>query len=211
MQLGRAGSEIKKELLLRGHEVLGIARDPSKVEPADGLTVVKGVVPLIYEEISILIKGVEVVVNAYAPPFGNETELSDFTKQLDGGAAQAKVERVIMVGGAGTLKIGDGEDDGYVVDQPWLPPEWLGYAKAHVEALAVLKNSRSLWTAITPPAYLEVGPRRGTYRTGTDSLVYEVLEDGTKKSSISYADFAIALVDEIDQRKYLNTRFTVGY
>ncbi len=76
---GNAGSNIKKELLSRGHEVVGVARDPSKVEPAENLVVIQGSVD---SDIGPIIAGSDVVVNAFAPPYDDVQQLVTFTARL---------------------------------------------------------------------------------------------------------------------------------
>ena len=85
--------------------------------------------------------------------------------------------------------------------------EWKGIAQAHVDAFDVLKASDVNWTVLTPPTYFIEGPKVGTFRLGDDELVFGA--DG--KASISYFDYAIAVVDEIEKRQYERKRFTLGY
>jgi hypothetical protein len=69
-------------------------------------------------------------------------------------------------------------------------------------------NRRVSWTYLSaPPVYFAPGQRTGKYRSGLDHPV----EDATGRSSLSYEDFAVATIDEVEQRKFINKRFTVGY
>ncbi|HWW11504.1 MAG TPA: NAD(P)-dependent oxidoreductase, partial [Brevundimonas sp.] len=63
------------------------------------------------------------------------------------------------------------------------------------------------WTFFSPAALIEEGPRLGRYRTGGDQLV----TDDNGDSKISYADYAIAMVDELEQPKHSRARFTAAY
>ena len=109
-----------------------------------------------------------------------------------------------MVGGAGGLEVAPGQ---LVINQPWFPEQWKPIAQAHIDALEVLRASNINWTTLTPPGMFTPGDRTGTYRLGLENLVAK--EDGT--SSISMEDYAIALVDEIENPRHERKRFSVGY
>jgi putative NADH-flavin reductase len=117
------------------------------------------------------------------------------------------VRRVLVVGGAGSLQVAPGLD---LVDAPGFPEAWKGVALAHRDALKVWRGPQAAeleWTYVSPAALIEPGERRGSYRTGTDRLVAD--EQGN--SHISAEDFAIALVDEIEQGNHVRARFTAAY
>jgi putative NADH-flavin reductase len=63
------------------------------------------------------------------------------------------------------------------------------------------------WTFFSPAALIEAGPRLGRYRTGGDQLV----TDDKGESRISFADYALAMVDELEQPKHSRARFTAAY
>ena len=196
---GKSGSRIQTELLSRGHTVTSVARDASKIAPADNLTVVQGNVT---DDLVALINGHDVVVNAYAPPFESVQDLVGFTQRL-ADAAKATNTRILMVGGAGGLQVAPGE---LVINQSWFPEAWRPIAQAHIDALEVLRASDSNWTVLTPPTMFNPGERTGKFRLDLENLV--ATEAG---SSISMEDYAIALVDEIENRKHERLRFTIGY
>jgi putative NADH-flavin reductase len=87
------------------------------------------------------------------------------------------------------------------------PAEWKGIAEAHEKALRLLQESSIDWTYLSPSAFFEPGRRTGKFRLGQDQLL--TADDG--KSSISMEDYAIALVDELEQPQHRRQRFTVGY
>mmetsp|Transcript_7929 Transcript_7929/g.7082 ORF Transcript_7929/g.7082 Transcript_7929/m.7082 type:complete len:210 (-) Transcript_7929:68-697(-) len=199
---GNSGSTLKTELLSRGHEVIGVTRDAKKVQPEERLTVVQA--DALNDDLVPIIQGADVVVNAYAPGWDDVTVLIKETTKLIDAVKSTGVNRLIHVGGAGTLNI---EGSGRVIDQPWFPENWKGIAQAHVDAFEILKNSSINWTVLTPPTYFEVGERTGKFRLGEDNLIFG--PDG--KAAISYADYAIALADEIETPKNIKKRFTVAY
>jgi putative NADH-flavin reductase len=111
---------------------------------------------------------------------------------------------LLVVGGAGSLEVAPGQR---LIDQPDFPPEYLGEARAGADALDYLRGVDDLdWTFLSPPAFFFEGPRTGTFRLGKDALLSNA--DG---SSISFADYAIAMADEIEHPAHICARFTVGY
>jgi len=196
---GKSGSRIQTELLSRGHSVVAIVRDPSKITHQANLTVRQGDIS---GDLEALIAGSDVVVNAYAPPFESVNDLVPFTSRL-ADAAKATNTRLVMVGGAGGLEVAPGE---LVINQSWFPAEWKPIAQAHIDALEVLRASDANWTTLTPPGMFQPGERTGKFRLGLENLV--ATESG---SAISMEDYAIALVDEIENPQHERLRFSIGY
>jgi putative NADH-flavin reductase len=115
------------------------------------------------------------------------------------------VKRYIAVGGAGSLKAADGK---LVMDSPHIPAEWMPSIKEGAELLKLLRTEQQLeWTFFSPAVSIGPGARTGKFRLGGDEVV--TAADG--KSSISYDDYAIALVDELEHPKHVRRRFTIGY
>lgn len=114
--------------------------------------------------------------------------------------------RYIVVGGAGSL-YSPGTTT-RIVDSGQLPEAWMPEVRGGANFLDLLKAEKDLdWTFISPSMMFDVGPRTGKFRLGQDELL--VRSDGS--SAISFADYAIALVDEIEQPMHRRCRFTVGY
>jgi putative NADH-flavin reductase len=200
---GQAGSRILKELLDRGHTVIAIVRDPAKVKPQPGLTAVKGDVT---DEASIVAAstGADALVSAYGPGPEHPELLVPATEHLLSAARNCGVPRFLFVGGAGALEVAPGVT---LIDSGHLPAEWLPIAQAHADALALARSSNVNWTSLAPSAFFEPGQRTGKFRLATDSLIM----DDKQQSRISFEDFAIALVDELERPKHEGQRFTVGY
>jgi len=201
---GNSGSEIVKELLRRGHKVTGVARkvDSLKAQPevtakTDDLSNV--------DAIAEVIQGADVVVSAYQPPADNTDALIDVTKRQIDAVKKAGVSRLVVVGGAGQLEVAPGVT---LIKSGYLPAEYMPIALSHEKAAEVLKSSSGInWTYIAPAAYFVPGERTGKYRTGTNNLV----SDEKGESRITFADYAIALVDEIEKPKHERALFSVGY
>jgi putative NADH-flavin reductase len=200
---GHAGARILTELLVRGHQVTAIVRDPARLPARAGLTIRPGDLKDV-AQIADAVRGTEAVVSAYGPGLNAPGELVGATERLVAGLQQAGVRRLLMVGGAGSLEVAPGIQ---LVDSGHLPEEWRPIAVAHRDALEVLKASPLDWTSLCPAAYFEPGARTGVFRLGKDNLVAN--EKG--ESRISMEDFAIALVDELEQRAHSRQRFSVGY
>ena len=120
-------------------------------------------------------------------------------------AKKAGVKRVLVVGGAGSLLL---TDDSRVIDSKDFPEAYKAEASAGAVYLDALKQEKELdWTFLSPSAEFVEGPRTGSYKLGKDHLL--IGADG--KSWITFADYAIALLDEVEQPKHSRQRFTVGY
>jgi putative NADH-flavin reductase len=211
---GKAGSRILTELLGRKHEVVavvrGLDRAPDRLAPNDGLTVVDGDLSSV-EGIAERIGGAQAVVSAYGPPPDRTEELIDVTKreiaavqQVSQQASSGHAPRLVVVGGAGSLEVAPRITLESAKD---FPAAWRPIAQAHEKALELLLESSIDWTYLSPSAFFEPGPRTGKFRLGQDAL----LTAANGKSWISMEDYAIALVDELEQPQRRRQRFTVGY
>jgi putative NADH-flavin reductase len=193
---GRAGSEITRELASRGHQVTAIARKPEAIPSAEGVTAVQGDAgdPA---ALPGLIAGSDAVISALHFDVGAATLL--------GALKQAGVPRLLVTGGAASLTLPDGSR---VIDSPDFPEEWKGPAQGGIAFLDALKGESEIdWTFFSPAALIFEGPRTGHYRAGGDALVLDDKGD----SKISFADYAIAMVDELEQHKHSRARFTAAY
>jgi len=202
---GMIGSRVAAELVRRGHEVTGVSRQGSA---APGTTAAKGDAADT-ARIAELAKGKDAIVMAISPPRdGSEPAgptLAAGRSLLDA-ARQAGVRRVIMVGGAGSLETSPGVR---LVDSPDFPDGYKKEALAHAGLLeAVRAEAGDLdWTYISPAATIAPGERTGSYRTGGD----EFFTDADGKSFITAEDYAVGLVDELEQSKAVGRRISFGY
>ena len=200
---GNSGSEIVKELVKRGHKVTGVARNVDKLKDVAGVEA-KADDLSNADAVAGIIKGADVVVSAYQPPPDNTDKLIDVTKLQIEAVKKAGGPRLVVVGGAGQLEVAPGVT---LIKSGYLPAEYLPIAISHEKAAEVLKGSDVNWTYIAPAAYFVPGERTGKYRIGTNNLV----SDEKGESKISFADYAIALVDEIEKPKHERQLFSVGY
>jgi putative NADH-flavin reductase len=194
---GRAGREISAELARRGHQVTAISRHPENAVEADGVTAVAGDVNHV-DALADAIRGHDAVVSAVM--FADTDPAA-----LVGVVRASGVPRYLVVGGAGSLEVAPGVA---LIDTPEFPAEYKAEASRGADFLAYLRGVEDMdWTFLSPSAYFFVGDRKGSFRLGKD----ELLVDADGKSSISYADYAIALVDEVEKAEHSRQRFTVGY
>lgn len=196
---GNAGTRILKELTSRGHEVTAIARNVDGVAAQDGVTA-KSADADDPAALAEAIRGADVAISALK--FG----ASDPEKLIKA-VRDAGVKRYLVVGGAASLT--SPGTTTRIVDSGQIPEEWMPEIGAGVRFLDRLKQEPEGldWTFLSPSMFFGPGERTGTFRLGKDELL--VAEDG--KSSISYEDYAIALVDEIEKAAHPRQRFTVGY
>ena len=195
---GRAGSQLVEEALRRGHEVTAIARHAAARWSQQAGVTPRDVDVNDAAALQAALAGHDTVFSAVrfsdAPP----ATLVEPVKK-------AGVKRLLVVGGAASLRVASGQR---LLDTPDFPAAYKPEATAGAAFLDVLRNERELdWTFLSPSALFFEGPRTGQFRVGGDELL--VAADG--KSSISFADYAIAYLDELERPAHSRRRFTVGY
>ncbi|MDH6121133.1 putative NADH-flavin reductase [Kitasatospora sp. GAS204A] len=206
---GTIGSAIVREALHRGHQVTAVVRDPAKItESHPSLTVTKGDV-LDPASVRSAAAGQDVLVSAVGGGDGpgHLATIEPAARSLVEGlrALGDQAPRLISVGGAGSLRTPDGS---LVWDAPGLPEWLLQIMHAHGDALDYYRTVSDVsWTSLSPAATIEPGERTGDYRTAQEQLV--AAADGT--SRISVEDYAVAVIDEIEQPQHLGERFACGY
>lgn len=194
---GRAGTAIRAELLRRGHGVTAIARHAATADLEPG---VRAVDADIFDAAGLAkaLRGHDAVISAawFWP---------DSSRPLVNAVKLSGVRRALFVGGASSLDSGDGR---MLIDVLEMPDDWMPAIREGVRLLEILRGTDDLdWTFVSPPLEIGPGPRRGTYRTDPDRLV----TDESGRSSISFDDYAIAMVDALENAACLRGRFGVGY
>jgi uncharacterized protein len=204
---GFVGTALLDELLRRGHAVTALARTPSKLVPRAGLAVVQADV-LDASQVAQAVEGQDAVVSAYNPGWTVPDLHDQFLKGFDAivaGVKRSGVKRLVTVGGAGSLFVAPGVQ---LVDTPEFPADWKQGALAAREALNRIRTETELaWSFVSPAVFLEPGERKGGFRIGGE----QVLMAGDKPASITVADLAVAIVDELEAPRHVRQRFTVGY
>jgi putative NADH-flavin reductase len=193
---GRAGSQIVQELARRGHQVTAIARNPDKAPKLAGVTA-KAVDVHDAKAMTEALKGHDVVVSALRFLDATPAEVISVVKA-------SGVPRYLIVGGASSLLAGGRR----LFDSPHFPAEYKPEAGAGIDFLDALKAEPTLdWSYLSPSMIFDGDERTGKFRLGGD----ELLTPAEGPSRITFPDFAIAMVDEIETPKHSRRRFTVGY
>jgi putative NADH-flavin reductase len=203
---GMIGSRILDEALRRGHTVNAVVRDTSKIAARPNLTITAGDATDA-ASIAATAAGSDIAISAYSPGHGDQDDLSKNARALLDGLAQAKVGRVISVGGAGSLEVAPGMK---LVDAPGFPDLYKTRATAQGRALEIFRASAGApvaWTFVSPAAEIAPGERTGTFRIGGDAF----MTDANGASKISAEDYAIAILDEAERNTAPNKRISVAY
>ncbi|MEU7758192.1 MULTISPECIES: NAD(P)-dependent oxidoreductase [Micromonospora] len=203
---GTAGSRIAAEAAERGHRVTAAVRRPEAVGYLPpGVRTVTGDATSA-RSVRELAEDADVLVVAIG---GGERELwRDAARTLvDTLRELPDPPRVIHVGGGSTLLTPKGTR---YLDEPDFPEEYRDSAHGQADALEFYRTSADgvTWTYVSPPPLeFHPGERTGHYRTGTDHPV----TDAQGRSVLTYEDLAVAIVDEIENQRFGNARFTVAY
>lgn len=207
---GNIGRRIAAEALARGHAVVGVVRDPAQVaspDPRIPLVAGDATVPASVAEVA---RGADAVVSAISPrpnPRGRSApSLAAAARALLAGVREAGVRRLVVVGGAGSLEVAPGVR---LMDAPGFPEAYRAEAAEGAESLAVLRAEGAGvdWTFVSPAAEIGPGERTGAYRTTGDAF----LADAEGRSVISFEDYAVALVDELERPRHAGRRFGVAH
>jgi putative NADH-flavin reductase len=203
---GKGGRLVVSEAAGRGHEVVAVLRSdrPDEVWP-DGVKVVTGDVTSA-SSVRELVQGASAVVVTVGGPGRSIWKDAATTLLSEIAALEGPSPRIIHMGGGASLLMPDGKR---IVDSIEIPPAYLDAAIGQADALDTYRSSNGVtWTFFSPPPLnFFDGERIGTFRTGTDSPVV----DDQGESRLSYQDFAVAVVDEIENPQNLNRRFTAAY
>jgi putative NADH-flavin reductase len=190
---GRAGRRAVVEAAARGHEVTAVVRGGVGSDLArDGVTVVTGDVTDA-ASVATAAAGHDAAVTAAARL---DMPAVDFftaaTTALVDGLGAAGVRRLVAVGMGPVLEVTPGRR---LLDGPDFPPEYRAFALGHVAQLDVLRPADLDWVVLAPPVALldDTAERTGRFRTGGAALL------DPPDATLSYADLAVALVDEADR------------
>lgn len=207
---GFVGNALLEELLARGHDVTALVRNPDKLAARPNLHVIKTDVQDA-AQVQAAVAGNDAVISAFNPGWANPDIYQDFmsgTRAIMAGTKAAGVKRYIVIGGAGSLYAPDGTQ---LVDSPNFPAAIYPGASAARDGLTELKQESALdWTQLSPPVAFHAGgptERTGKYRVGGDTP----LNTGDGPGTISAADLALAVVDELEAPKHVGERFTVAW
>lgn len=208
---GLVGTAVLNEAIARGHEVTAIVREPEKIKLQNVKLTIQKADATDVGETAPLLENHDAVISAYNAGWTNPNIYHDFlegSRSIEKAVKKSGTKRYLVVLGAGSLYIQPGVQ---LIDTPQFPQEFRAGAMAAKDYLDELKQDTELnWTAVSPAIEFHAGvphERRGTYRTGTESPVF----DDKGKSTISAEDLAVAILDELENPKFIKQRFTVAY
>lgn len=207
---GFVGSHILEELVHRNMEVTAIARDVENLKNKPHVLAVQ--MDVMHDNsLGSALNGNDVVISAFNAGWTNPEIYDDYlegSRHILKELKETGIKRFIVIGGAGSLL---DENDNRLVDAPNFPKEIKPGALAAADFYEVIQREDELdWTFISPAIEMnpsKKGKRTGKYRTGTDHPVFD--HDG--HSNISVEDLAVAVVDEVENNKFIKKRFTAGY
>jgi putative NADH-flavin reductase len=202
---GHIGLELVREAVQRGHQVTAAAREVAQAPAIEGVhwVALDAGQPA---ALQAALQGQDAVLAAVSGRKSGHDTVPAIAAQLLQALPAAGVQRLLWVGGAGSLEVAPGVK---VIDSPDFPADWKPEALGQSAALEVLRASSGTvdWTFFSPAALIEPGARSGQYRVGGEQLLLD--EQG--RSRISISDFAVALLDALEQGKYLRQRVGIAY
>jgi putative NADH-flavin reductase len=200
---GRIGQHITLEALVRGHKVKALVRNPERFPIAHPRLTVARVDIFDPASVAEAITDSDVVVNATGAG-GSDPHtfyINSTIAVIEGVKRAGGNKRLIVVGGAGSLEVAPGVQ---LVDTPDFSNVARPISQAQRKTLDILRSSDIAWTFFSPSEHIAPGRRTGKYRLGTDQL----LTNNEGESFISMEDYAVALLDEIEQSRFIRQRFT---
>ncbi|AZG72282.1 NAD(P)-dependent oxidoreductase [Shewanella livingstonensis] len=203
---GWIGSTIMQQAISRGHEVVAVVRDASKVTQDVSVRTLD-ITQMSAPTVATAFADIDVVIVAIGGRAAQNHEIvAQTAKQLLQYLPKTGTSRLLWVGGAGSLEVAPGVT---LVSTPEFPADYKAEAIAQGEALAVFRGTDSAidWTYVSPAAIIFPGDSEGQYRLGGD----EFFTDAAGQSRVSVVDYAKAMVDEAESAKHVNQRISVAY
>ena len=196
---GKAGRLIVQEAIDRGHEVTAIVRDRNKLDVH---------VRILEKDIQSLksedLKDIDVLINAMGAGTQDPILYQDATKHMIDVLLDLPKLRYLVVGGAGSL-FTDATMAYALYETEQFPKAIYPTAMNMAKALELLRASQILWTFFSPAIQFDPkGRRTGTYQLGSEWVILNQAQE----SYISYPDYVIALLDEVENPHFICKRFT---
>jgi putative NADH-flavin reductase len=197
---GKVGSLVAAEAARRGHEITAIVRDKNKIPDKNYKIIEKNLFDLTVEDINQL----DAVVSAFGTPFdgSRDEEHTKAAEYLIKVFRDAPKTRILFVGGAASLYMDPKKEK---VALETIPEEWRGVPTATAKGLSLIRKSGINWTYFSPALFFDsAGVATGSYIPGTEFVFF----NKKGESYLSYADAAIAIVDELESNSHPQERFT---
>jgi uncharacterized protein len=222
---GFVGSRVLNEALERGHQVTAIVRNTERLPARPGIIPLQANVQD-FDSIASAVAGHDVVISAYNPGHDLEANPLLYRDIVEGAvkiiaAVKRAGTRLVYIGGSGSLHVNPSlmlaDDPDFPAEySKHSPPSLAHFAKAKVKSKDVPLGGRTafllfehdnsfVWSFISPPLFMEPGPRTGTYKLGADAFPFE----GGIPAGINLDDFAMAVLDETENPRHIHGHFTV--
>ena len=197
---GKAGRLIVKEAMDRNLDVTAVVRGENKSAAS------KVIAKDLFDLTAADLKGFDAVVDAFGAWTPETLEQHSTTLKHLCDTLSGTDTRLLVVGGAGSLYVNP-EHTATVSDGPDFPEMFKPLAAAMAKALGELRQRKDVkWTYISPAGDFQAeGERTGEYILGGEELTL----NSKGESVISYADYAIAMVNEIVGRSHIQERISV--
>ena len=196
---GKAGRLIVQEAIDRGHEVTAIVRDRNKLDVNVNVQE-KDILSLMGEDL----KDFDVLINAMGAGTQDPIIYQDATKHMIDVLLDLPKLRYLVVGGAGSL-FTDATMASALYETEQFPKAIYPTAMNMAKALELLRDSQIKWTFFSPAIQFDpMGRRTGTYQLGSEWVILNQAQE----SYISYPDYVIALLDEVENPHFICKRFT---
>jgi putative NADH-flavin reductase len=203
---GFIGSALLDEALSRGHAVKALVTRPERLTAREGLDVEKSDV-LNTNALTEQLRGTEALLSAFSG-HAQEDIYGYYVKGFNAilAATQAaRVPRLLLVGGAGSLEVAPGQ---LLINAPGFPAEYRATAEGAKTALEKLRAQQGqAWSVLAPAAEIYPGERTGNFRLSGSSM----LTDAEGKSRISVRDYAVAMINELEKPRHPDQLFSVAY
>lgn len=206
---GFVGSALLEEALGRGWQVKALVRNAGKIRRRGPELKVVETDVTDEGKLEQLARGAEAVISAFNPGWSNPDiydETLEGYRAIIEGVRRSGVARLLVVGGAGSLYVKPGVR---VLDGP-VPEQILPGIKSLAQVYYdLLMPEKALdWIFLSPSSSMTAGERTAKFRLGKDDLL---VDEATGKSHISVQDYAVAMIDELEEPRHHRERFTVGY
>lgn len=198
---GKAGRKIVAEAAARGFEVTAFVRRAAEVDGA-AKVIVKDILALEKSDL----ENFDAVVDAFGAWTPETLPLHTTTSQHLCDLLSGTNVRLLIVGGAGSLYV-DKEHTIQVFKTPDFPADYFPTAQAQANELDALRKRDDVkWTFVSPAADFQAdGARTGKYILAGEEFTL----NAAGESVISYADYALAIVDEISGGEHIRQRISV--
>jgi putative NADH-flavin reductase len=206
---GFIGSVILREAIDRGHLVTGVVRHPEKITLSHKNLHIEKADIFFTEKITGIFKGADAVISSYNPGWTNPKISEETTagyKSIIEGVRQSGVKRLMIVGGAGSLFVTPGKR---LMDTGAIPESYMPAIRALANVFLIdLANEKDIdWVFFSPAINIHPGTRTGKFRLGKDDVILNQAGEG----DISVEDYAVAMIDELENPVHHHERFTIGY